>query len=181
MHARLALQQPSQPTNLAMPCRHHVCMQASLASAASLHPAHPAHRCQQRHGTSMTGEGGSPDAMTGVAMKPPPAGTVLKYSADRAARVALVVTGTRRLFRPCRSSYRERQTSILALSCSVPVDMSRSAERAAWVCARRMPLCREVSAAKLTPASDGSQCMALLRGIEDGESSSHRPRSSLAH
>ena len=39
MHVQLALQPPSKPTNLAMPCRHHVCMQASLAFVASLCPA----------------------------------------------------------------------------------------------------------------------------------------------
>ena len=39
--------------------------------------------------------------MTGVAINPPPTGTVLKNTADSVMIVALLVTGTRRLFRPC--------------------------------------------------------------------------------
>ncbi len=35
-------------------------------------------------------------------MNPPPAGTVLKNTADSVMIVALLVTGTRRLFRPCK-------------------------------------------------------------------------------
>ena len=42
-----------------------------------------------------------PAGLTGVAMKPPPAGTVPKYSAASAGSVLFAVTGTRRLFRPC--------------------------------------------------------------------------------
>ena len=44
----------------------------------------------------------TPEELTGVAMKPPPAGTVLKKSADSVASVASPVTGTNRLFRPCK-------------------------------------------------------------------------------
>ena len=43
-----------------------------------------------------------PAGVTGVAMKPPPAGTVPKYSAASAGSVLFAVTGTRRLFRPCK-------------------------------------------------------------------------------
>lgn len=35
-------------------------------------------------------------------MNPPPAGTVLKKAADSVVSVVLLVTGTRRLFRPYR-------------------------------------------------------------------------------
>ena len=46
-------------------------------------------------------EGALPAGVTGVAMKPPPAGTVPKYSSASAGSVLFAVTGTRRLFRPC--------------------------------------------------------------------------------
>ena len=55
-------------------------------------------------GAEETGaEGCLPAGVTGVAMKPPPAGTVPKYSAASAGSVLFAVTGTRRLFRPCKA------------------------------------------------------------------------------
>ena len=51
--------------------------------------------------------------MTGVAINPPPAGTMLKNTADSVVSVALLVTGTRRLFRPYK--LQDCQTPIILL------------------------------------------------------------------
>ena len=47
--------------------------------------------------------GALPVGVTGVAMKPPPAGTVPKYREASAGSVLFAVTGTRRLFKPCKT------------------------------------------------------------------------------